>query len=393
VTEPSARVHRTGRVGVYVHVPWCARRCPYCDFAVAVQARIPHQAYLDAILDELASKASDLADRALDSLYFGGGTPGLWEPECVAAVIDRVVRLGGRPAEITLEVNPEHRDEALWRRFVAAGVTRFSLGVQSSDPDLLSTLGRGHRPDQAADAVHVARAAGAERLSVDLMHGVPGSSLATVARDLAWLAALRDHVDHVSAYELTWEQGTGFWARRERGRLREVDEDNVVEQSRALRAGIEALGYARYEVSNFARPGYESVHNGGTWRGDEYLGLGVGAHGMRVREGQVERTSNPRSVRGYLGGERPVHEPIAPAEHLAECVFLALRTRDGFCPRRLLARFGGLAAQGRALARLIDEWRERGDLEEPSGDGRVRLRADAFDRADHFAEQAWVALT
>lgn len=389
--DAAERVEPTGRVGVYVHFPWCARRCPYCDFAVAVQAKIPHEAYARLIEDEWRREAAFVEGRERTTVYFGGGTPGLWEPRCVADVLRAIVGAGPHPREVTLEVNPEHADVARWAELRAAGIDRISLGVQSFDDDVLRTLGREHDAAMARRAIEIAREAGFARVSIDLIAGAPGSSQSTVDAALRELTAVASLIDHVSAYELTWEPGTGFASRRARGRLVPLDEDEGWGQERRLRDGLESLGFARYEVSNHARPGGESLHNRGYWRGDEYIGLGVGAHGMRIVNGRVERHANVRAARHYLEGAPATVESVSAAEHLAECLMTGMRTREGVDVAALRRRFGPTRVDSPALQNAVAHWVN--DALAERHEDRICPTHAGLDAADRFAEDAWNALT
>lgn len=351
----------TGTLGVYVHVPFCVRHCPYCDFAVTVVRSIPHRDYGDALVAELDERGWQLGGRALRSVYFGGGTPGLWDPSELARVLGHIVARFGRRwlREVTIELNPDRVDRAMldaWRR---AGVTRVSLGVQSFDDHALQTLGRAHDAARAERAVRDVADAGFERISVDLIHGVPGTTIETSARDIDRVGAL-GVVDHLSLYELTWEPGTGFDVRRRRGQLSPWPDEQLETAWFELGDALRAHGFERYEVSSWARPGHRAVHNAGYWYGDEYLGLGVGAHSMRwAPDGSaVVRRANGRSTRAYLagtsGGQR---ELVSRVEHGRECVATGLRTSAGVDVQALCDRLGLDPGPWSAAARV---WAEQG---------------------------------
>lgn len=364
-------VDATRPLGVYIHFPYCTIRCPYCDFAVEVVEEIPHRVYADAILRELAARAGGFraAGRipALRSIYFGGGTPGLWRGAELARVAAEIRQtFAGREAaiEITVEANPGEVTEAAlagWRR---AGVNRLSLGVQAFDDDLLRSLGRNHDGRAGAVAVARARAAGFDNVSCDLMFGLPGQS----AGD--WRTAVERLIQldpaHVSAYGLTVEPGTEFANRDRAGRLERPDDDAAAAMYVAGRAALRAAGYAQYEVSSHARPGRRSVHNQLYWTGGAYLGLGVGAASFRpLADGTALRWRNPRSTATYLRGwtegaiGRPAQVEVLDAGACErDAVWLALRTADGIDRRAHAARFvrdplaiGARADAAAALAR------------------------------------------
>ncbi len=347
----------TGRLGVYVHVPFCVRHCPYCDFAVTVTRTIPHAAYGDAVMRELDARGFRFGGRALQSIYFGGGTPGLWEPGQVARVIAQVVgRFGARALrEVTLEVNPDRVDVRHMAALRRAGVTRLSMGVQSFDDNALRALGREHDGARARRAIDDAVRAGFDMISVDLIHGVPGTAIESTLRDIDEVgrhAAVR----HVSLYELTWEVGTAFDARRRRGQLSPWPDEALETAWFQLADALRGIGMARYEVSSWARGGARAVHNAAYWVGDEYLGLGVGAHSMRwAADGRgVIRRANTRATRAYLGGAPPADvEHLARVDHLRECIATGLRTVDGADVVGLGERLG-LATQ--AWTALAARW-------------------------------------
>ncbi|ACY15082.1 oxygen-independent coproporphyrinogen III oxidase [Haliangium ochraceum DSM 14365] len=339
-------------MGVYVHVPWCRTLCPYCDFAVSVVGRsgIPHRAYLDALCAELSERAPALGDRELVSIYLGGGTPSLWEPACVAALIDAVTAaLGARSAlargalEITLEANPQDcapERLAAWRQ---GGVNRLSIGVQSLRPQALAVLGRSHLGDGMA-ALAAARAAGFTRVSADAIFGVPGAAAdrddSALDRSIEALAATG--VGHLSVYELTIETRTAYGKAVRAGRMQPLAEDVLAAQYEAVHRALAARGYQHYEISSYARPGHRAVHNSLYWSGAEYLGLGCGAASFLLREGGGgERATNLRSVHAYLrarGDQRvAAREQLSPQDVALDRVWLGMRTIDGI-PAAALAR-------------------------------------------------------
>ena len=271
-------------IGVYVHYPYCARRCPYCDFNVVQpgpEGR-PDARYREAVLAELAVRAEDFAGRPpAVSLYFGGGTPALWDPRDLHAVIDAVAARVGlqADAEITVEANPGEVDAARLLDLRRAGVNRLSLGTQSFDAGVLQRLGRRNTPDDNRRCIDSARAAGFDNLSLDLIQAVVGQTVEGALADVA--AVLSFSPEHVSTYELTIHPQTPFGARAARGEVLTAEEDTQIAVYEATRAALRSGGVVPYEISNAARPGFEAVHNGLYWRMAEYLALGAGAHGFR----------------------------------------------------------------------------------------------------------------
>jgi oxygen-independent coproporphyrinogen III oxidase len=383
-------------LGVYVHFPFCGVRCPYCDFAVDTRTDIPHDAYADAILTELAARQPWFAGAGpLVSIYFGGGTPGLWRPDALGRVLDAVRVAFGAPAadtlEITVEANPGELDEPRLRALRAAGVNRLSLGAQAVEDRLLRALGRNHDAAAIPAAVRAARAAGFEALSLDLIFGVPEQSRDDWRRALDVVIALGP--EHVSAYALTIERGTAFGALDRAGRLARPDDDAVAEMFEDARSTLAAAGLPPYEVSSYARPGRRARHNGLYWTGSPYLGLGASASSFRpLADGTGWRFTNPRATDTYLGAKRPGVPDPRHIEHRTadelenEAVWLGLRTVAGLDRVAHRARYGRDPLEGRSAARgcvdagwlVID-------------DARVSLTPAGFLFADEIAARLWLA--
>jgi putative oxygen-independent coproporphyrinogen III oxidase len=324
--------------GVYVHYPWCSFRCPYCDFAVSTDHPLPGARYAAAVVAEMRRRAPAFAGRACATLYVGGGTPSLWEPEAVARVVEAARALGlPEAAEVTLEANPESADArraAAWRD---AGVNRVSIGVQSFDAAVLHKLGRRHGPEEAERAIR--EVAGViPNVSVDLIYGGRRASVGSARADALRVASLP--VTHVSAYALTLDaevlaEDVPFSRLAREGKLSFPGDDEVLDEGRAIAAVLEAAGLRRYEISNFARPGLESRHNLLYWRSEDYLGAGAGAVGCVRSEAGAVRWTNHRDYLPWLaaveGGALPSaeEEVLRPAELRNERVMLALRTTEG----------------------------------------------------------------
>lgn len=351
---------------VYVHFPWCLEKCPYCDFVSYAKPReeIDHEGYADAVIAELAARAPRLAgELELASVFFGGGTPSLWEPRAVGRVLAalRSTLGGGADLEVTAECNPSSLDEARARGLLDAGVTRLSIGVQSLDDRRLGFLGRLHDAAGARRALDGARAAGAARVSCDLIFGVHDQSPDDARREAAALADTG--LSHLSAYALTIEAGTRFGELARRGRLPLADDGRVMEAFVAIDEELGARGLAHYEISNYARPGEESRHNLGYWRGHAYLGLGCAAVGAApYAEGWV-RTRNPLVPARYVAfatdgapDERLESRESLDAEtRLRERIMLGLRLAEGLDLGRAAADVGAPAwpvARRRAAEKL-----------------------------------------
>ena len=339
-------------IGVYVHVPFCERVCPYCDFPVVATRGLTAQRedeYVGALLRELSLRREGYADRRLATVYLGGGTPSLLKPDSVARLLRAVAdAFPGAPSEVTLEANPGGLSASRLAAFRDTGVTRLSLGVQSFQDALLRRLGRNHRGCDARSALEAAHWVGFERISADLMFAVPGQSPEQLERDLAELANAAP--DHASAYELTVEPGTPFALAEWRGRLARPNEDQAIRMYGRVAAGLARAGLRRYEISSYAKPHAEAQHNQRYWRRQAVLGLGLGAHSLQYpRRGAPfgRRHSNLRDLPAYLArlhrGELPdaaAPAALRPATARGEAMFLALRTQEGLCAARFAAEFG-----------------------------------------------------
>jgi len=357
--------------GVYVHFPYCAVHCPYCDFAVSTDRPIPQERYTRAVLAELAQRAPAFDALLARSLYLGGGTPSLWDPDRVGEVIAAVRARFELPpgAEVTLEANPESCDPARLRAYRDAGVNRVSIGVQSFDPGVLAKLGRRHGPDAAERAIRAAAEA-LPNVAVDLIYGARRSSVATARADAERLASLP--VAHVSAYALTLDgevlaEETPLARLRRAGRLPLPSDDDVVAQARAIHAVLRRAGLRRYEISNLALPGREAVHNRLYWESESYLGLGVGAFGCLYRRDaqppRAVRWGNHRTPAAYLAAVEARCLPTAeedrlgPRELAEERLMLALRTRGGLPTREIAPHRraeAGALVRARLAARVGD---------------------------------------
>jgi oxygen-independent coproporphyrinogen-3 oxidase len=318
-------------LGLYIHLPFCASRCPYCDFYALPWQPGPARDLLAALHAHLKRVAHMAAGRRLASLYIGGGTPSMWPARDVAGLIQAVERLMGLEpgAEVSLEANPGTLSAAKLTALRAAGVNRLSLGAQSFNHFALKALGRRHSPEDSVRAFGQARKAGFENLSLDLMQGLPGQTPDLAAQDT--IKALDLEPDHLSLYELTLSQETPFGGRYEKGRAPLPTEDQMAEMEARCLELIQTAGLARYEVSNFARPGRECRHNQSTWRGGDYLALGPGAHGhvagvrwawladVRSYSQAVEQGKDPQAFREELG----------PQSRGLELFMLGLRTAEG----------------------------------------------------------------
>ena len=320
--------------GVYIHFPYCLSKCPYCDFASRAETVIPQQRYTEAVLREIDARAKEFAGREAASIYFGGGTPSLWDPPLFARVL-RAVRSSWSvkaDAEITLEANPGTTDEDRFAAFREAGANRISIGVQSFAPAQLVSLGRKHSPHDAVRAFETARKAGFTNVSLDLIHGAEKQTRELAGRDAASAVALGP--EHISCYALTLvglAEEVPMAKAVQRGELTLPDDESAADMGEAVRTELMRGGYARYEISNYARPGFESVHNTLYWRGGEYAAAGCGACGFR----RGRRYANDRSPERYMervertGIGEASFEDVSPEQHLRERLFTGLRLADG----------------------------------------------------------------
>ncbi len=345
-------------LGVYIHWPYCARVCPYCDFAVVRDRgrRDEQAALVEAIAADLTAQAAMIGPRRLVSIFLGGGTPSLMEPEAVGRLIAlcRTLWPGDGPMEVTLEANPTDAEADRFSAFAAAGVNRLSLGVQALDDDSLAFLGRNHGAGEARRAARLA-AQTFPRLSLDLIYALPGQTAAAWRETL--IAAADLGAEHLSPYQLTIEAGTAFDRAVRRGRFAPADPDRAADLYEATQETLQVLGFHAYEVSNHARgEAAPARHNLVYWRGEDYLGVGPSAHGRLTLGGARLATETPRGVGDYIARVREAgdglaaREPLTPVARAEERVLMGLRTLEGVARADLqplsLARLPELVAAG-----------------------------------------------
>ncbi len=313
-------------LAIYVHIPFCKSKCAYCDFASYPNREDAWKDYTAAVLGEIESWRERIAEYHVISIFIGGGTPSLLPAGMIAEILECIGRCAqvDADAEITIEANPGTLDTTKLREYLRAGVNRISFGAQSMNDELLKSIGRIHTAKDVRIAVDQARAAGLHNVSLDLMFALPGQTPS------AWMDTLAQAVtlapDHISAYSLILEEGTPLAQRVEKGLESVPDEDLTLEMQRGAIAYLEAQGYMRYEISNFARPGCECRHNCVYWERGDYLGVGCAAHSLI--DGM--RFENPRGLDDYLRGERCINPVrIAREDAMEETIMLSTRMTKG----------------------------------------------------------------
>ncbi len=307
--------------GLYVHIPWCIRKCPYCDFnSHEMRNEFDESAYVDRLNEDLETELSS-GQSDIGTVYFGGGTPSLFAPDSFAQILERL-----EPAsleEVTMEANPGTTEYSDFKLYKEAGITRLSIGIQSFDSSHLEILGRIHGPNEAQHAIEKAMVAGFDSVNLDLMYGLPHQSISQALKDLE--VAINYQPEHISWYELTIEPNTVF--AKTPPPLSSIDYRADMEQ-----AGVELLsdhGYRRYEVSAYARSGQECRHNLNYWTFGDYIGVGAGAHGKKTTQEGIFRTKKVRQPRSYLSGTEGSFNRVRDEDLPAEFMMNALRLLDG----------------------------------------------------------------
>jgi putative oxygen-independent coproporphyrinogen III oxidase len=329
-------------LAVYIHWPFCRSKCPYCDFNSHIREQIDEARWTRALLIDLERQADLTPERKLVSIFFGGGTPSLMPPDTVAALIERVRALWpvAPDLEVTLEANPNSAEGERFAGFAAAGVNRLSLGVQALDPAALRFLGRGHNRDEAIAAIALARNT-FPRHSFDLIYARPAQSVAAWDEELDEALTLAGA--HLSLYQLTIEPGTAFGNRAQRGEILAADEDTAAAQYETTQQRLAAAGMPAYEISNYARPGFECRHNLAYWRYEDYLGIGPGAHGRVTRHEGKLATQQRRAPEAWLaaiektGSAFDAMTPIPRDTALEEMLMMGLRLAEGIPRSRIEA--------------------------------------------------------
>ncbi len=317
-------------LGLYVHLPWCIKKCPYCDFnSYPCNGALPETNYLDALAADLRTSVSPVhQSRPLQSIFFGGGTPSLFAPDSISTIIETARDLFSfdKGIEITLEANPGTIDRGRLRAYGQAGVNRLSIGVQSFDDPTLSRLGRIHSGHAARQAVVEARAAGFDNVNIDLMYGLPHQSWESAKQDLDQAVVLGP--EHISWYQLTIEPNTAF----HRAPPKLPGEDAIITMADNGAQLLANSGYSRYEVSAYSRNTRESVHNLNYWLYGDYLGIGAGAHGKLTTDNGIFRTIHAQTPQRYLSDPRAETAAVPAADRPLEFMMNVLRLTRGADP-------------------------------------------------------------
>lgn len=354
---------------LYLHIPFCSSKCPYCDFYSQVGSSQQLDEYIELLCTHLQFLHHSSPDPVkLETIFFGGGTPSLLTPDQVGTILQQLSKTFGitAEAEISLEANPGTLDGQKLEGYRSEGINRLSLGVQSLRDEQLQMLGRIHSSIEAIRAVEMIRSAGFENLSLDLIFNLPGQSSDSLEKELEELLALRP--EHLSLYGLSFEEGTVFEACQRAGEISAVDEDESAAQYLMLHQKLQAAGYEHYEISNFSRPGYRSCHNQVYWQRRSCLAAGCGAHSFNAAGWGERRVVPPDLVRYRNCLERQQDpseqvETFGRKEAMAETLYLALRTSDGIDSRSFAELYGEApdCAFPRAFALLSEHLQQNGD--------------------------------
>ena len=379
------RLTQHSPTGLYIHVPFCEKRCVYCSFYSTVHGKEERDAFVRTLAKELAFRHNGAP---ISTLYFGGGTPSQLDDEEMESIFSAIHRhcVLSPLAEITFEANPDDISQQKVVHLRQLGVNRISLGVQSFDDTRLSFLNRRHTAQQALDAIDILRTKGIENISIDLIFGLPGQQLADWNKELA--QAFELPITHLSAYSLMYEKGTPLHYARERGAVKECDEETSLSMFQMLCTSAQCAGFEQYEISNFARPDYRSRHNSSYWHGIPYLGLGPGAHSY---DGKNCRRVNDYSLRRYMEAGRAktfadvphTLEKLSADECYDELICTRLRTCEGLSLQEVPA------SRRSALLRMARPHIDGGRLE-LDADNHLRLTASGiFVSDDVMSDLMW----
>ena len=354
---------------LYIHIPFCVRKCSYCDFLSAPATEQTREAYMAALFAEIGGRAKDYSDRTVTSIFIGGGTPSLLSGEQIGQLMDRIREqfAMAQDAEITMEVNPGTASAEKLRNFYTAGINRLSIGMQSAQAEELKNLGRIHDFEGFCQVYREAVEAGFTNINVDIMSGLPGQTLASYRDTLEKVLHLEPMPQHISAYSLIVEEGTPFAAMAERGELPLPEEETERAMYEETIEVLAKYGFHRYEISNYAKAGRECRHNEGYWQRKDYLGLGLGAASLLGKE----RFSNTFDMQEYLKNSsapekiRKNRELLTREDEMAEFMFLGLRMTQGVSKKEFQEYFG--TAIENIYGEVLKKYKKQGLLLEESG--------------------------
>ena len=365
---------------IYIHIPFCVRKCQYCDFLSGPADEGPKERYMEALCREIEEKSSRYGEYEVTSIFFGGGTPTAVNPEALCKVLKLIKKcFDVKPsAEITMEMNPGTVTKDALCLYKAAGINRVSLGLQSTNNAELQRLGRIHTYEQFLETYKQVREVGFTNVNVDLMSALPGQDLASYKASLEKVVDLIPPPEHISAYSLIIEEGTPFYEAYEEGVLELPQEDEEREMYHRTKSYLKEQGYERYEISNYAKPGRECIHNIGYWRRTNYVGFGIGAASLV----ENERFSNGEALSEYLknpcGCERN-HQLLSTEEQMEEYLFLGLRMCKGVSEKGFYEIFGKTLKQ--VYGQVIEKHIKNGLLEQK--DEWLRLTEAGMDVSNY----------
>ena len=324
--------------GLYIHIPFCKQACHYCDFHFSTNLQLM-ETMMDSILVELKLRKDYLKGEAVDTVYFGGGTPSLVPAEYLGKILDQIAQLfPGRKQEVTLEANPDDLNPQALANWKSLGIDRLSLGIQSFQDQILKAYNRAHNSKEATQAIQLARAAGFEKFSIDLIYGYPHSDHRLWQLDLE--EALRLDPGHLSAYSLTIEPKTTFGNWTGKGKFSPAEDEFVAQQFEWLQEQCDKAGYLQYEISNFSRPNQAAIHNSNYWKRSPYLGIGPSAHSFDGSSRGFNPSSNASYTKALSAGSLPfVLEQLTPTESINEEILTGLRTQWGLDTGSLAERY------------------------------------------------------
>lgn len=352
--------------GIYIHIPFCKNKCPYCDFNSRAVYPVPEGSYVNALISELEfiiKQDRAAASKPLDTIYIGGGTPSLISPKLIYRLLDTLKKnfTLTHNIEVTIEINPAAITQDTLKRYTDSGINRISIGIQSFNNHILNKLGRLHTAKDGLNAYECARRAGFKNIGIDLMFAVPAQSIEVWKADIE--TAVKLTPEHISIYGLTIEEGTQFYEIFQKGKLNPPDEETYLAMYESAVARLKQAGYIHYEISNLSLSGFESRHNMRYWHGFDYIGLGPGAHSYFSGQGWGRRTWNEKDISLYMDrvkgfkGARAYTEILTPQQAITEYMFLGLRLMKGIDKKDFYKRFGMSPENkfGFALDRLKQE--------------------------------------